>query len=361
MKRDCAEVDQITRHLVDECKDRIRNALRNPSQNFTGDTENGPVVDLKNSFPDLQNPSAGRSTAHPLRFLRPRNARVPLNRAVKDEGVHKNRNRHAAGLFPRLLMQHPSDAFFHIGAFSQGSQSRAARAHPFLQSGLAFPHHPFGQGQQFNSVRQIVHRTRQPLVIALGPACRRASTLALVYREPKPGPFQAPGRETVRIDQGHTGLNGQGVGLDDPAQACLHLPSQLGRVSPEFGLNRHGLAAVRNDQYIDFFSFMVAQNPRRVDEHVVLVPPRMPRDQQLTQLAVQDGFRLDGRRSGHVDFHLIGTCFVQDGHSRLLGDHPHANRHPPPTVVETTFPVSTRVRWEVPTARAALRTCPGVE
>ena len=308
MKGDRPEVDQVARHIVDECQDRIRNALRNPGQDLAGDAEDGPVVDVQNPFPDFQDPPAGRGAAHSLQCLRPGNTRVPFHRPVKDEGVRQDCNRHAAGLFPRLLVQHLSDAVFHVGALGQVSQSRAARAHPLLQAGLAFPHHPFGQGQQFNGVRQVVHRARQPLVVPFGPARGRAVGLTLVHREPKRRPFQSPGCETVRIHHGHPRLDGQGVDPDHLAQTGLHLPSQLGRIPPELGLDRHGLAAVRHDQNVDFLGRMVAQNMGGIDEHVVLVPPGMPRNEQFAQLAVQDGFRLDGRRSGHVPSCFIGGC-----------------------------------------------------
>ena len=144
-------------------------------------------------------------------------------------------------------MQHMANVVFHVGVFGQRPQSRAARAHPFLQSGLAFPYHPFGQGQQFNDVRQIVYRARQPLVVPFGPARRHAIGLTLMHRKLKLGLFQSSGCETVRIHHGHPRLDGQRVDLDDLAQAFLHLLSQLGRVAPELGFDRHGLTAVRHD------------------------------------------------------------------------------------------------------------------
>lgn len=46
--------------------------------------------------------------------------------------------------------------------------------------------------------------------------------------------------------------------------------------------------------YRDFFGFMAAQDLRGSDEYAVLVSSRMPRNEQVAQLAVQDGFRLAG-------------------------------------------------------------------
>ena len=141
-----------------------------------------------------------------------------------------------------------------------------------------------------------------------GPARGRAVGLILMHREPERGLFQSPGRKAVRIDHGHPRLDGQGVDPDHLAQAGLHLLSQLGRVPAELGFDGHGLAAVRHHQDIDLFGRMVAQDMGGIDEHVVLVPSGMPRDEQFAQLAVQDGFCLGGRRSGHAHSCFIGGC-----------------------------------------------------
>ena len=156
---------------------------------------------------------------------------------------------------------------------------------PSSKRGLALPHHSLGQGQQLNGIRQVVHRARQPFVVPCGPARGRAVGLPLVHRKPKRGLFQSPGGKAVRIDHGHPGFDGQGVDLDHLAQACLHLPSQLGRVPAELGLDRHGLAAVRHHQDIDLLGRMVAQDMGGIDEHVVLVPSGMPRNEQFASLA----------------------------------------------------------------------------
>ena len=87
----------------------------------------------------------------------------------------------------------------------------------------------------------------------------------------------------------------------------LHLSSQLGRIPLELGFDSDGLAAVRNHQDIDLFGRMVPQDMGGIDEHVVLVPSGMPGNEQFAQLAVQHGFRLGGRRSGHVP-----SCFIEE-------------------------------------------------
>ena len=61
---------------------------------------------------------------------------------------------------------------------------------------------------------------------------------------------------------------------------------------------------------------LLQEQPR--DEHVVLVPSGMPRNEQVAQLTVQDGFCLSGRRSGHAPSHFICECVSMTADLSLL-------------------------------------------